>query len=152
MDNPRIVDTLNPLVTGCRDGQQHLLDCADLAHDEALRRLLLRRAAAFGRAAGDLAEIVCDFGGEPRSASRLGATLRRVGLELRTFLLADPDGVLIAACERMETQAMLRWRAALDAPLPPTVRKVVLRQFEGSQRQQAAARALREDVRALLRA
>jgi uncharacterized protein (TIGR02284 family) len=150
MDNRRIIDILNPLVTGSRDGQQHLLDCADLAHDESLRRLLLRRAAGLGRAAGDLAEIVCDFGGEPQSASRTMATLRRVWLELRTFLLADADDVLIVECQRVEAQAMQRWRSALDTPLPAIVRKAVLRQFEGSQRQHAAAHALRSDARTLL--
>jgi uncharacterized protein (TIGR02284 family) len=152
MDNPQIIATLNQLINQGKDDELALLACAAHAQNGTLRLMLQRRSDHSRWSAMELQEIVRDFGGEPRGAGSLGGRLRRLAFTLRGLLLGWPDGALLDHCERIQAQAMGHYRQALDAPLPPTVRKVVLRQFEGIQRHQAAARSMRDGGRVMQQA
>jgi uncharacterized protein (TIGR02284 family) len=152
MDNPQIVATLNHLIQQGKDGELALLACAGHARNDTLRQMLQRRSDHARWSTMELQEIVRDFGGQPRSTGRLGGRLRRLAFSLRGVLLGWSDSALLDQCERVQAQAMGHYRRALDAPLPPTVRKVVLRQFEGIQRHQAVARSMRDSDRVMQQA
>jgi uncharacterized protein (TIGR02284 family) len=152
MDNPHIVATLNRLIAHGLDGERALRAGAGRAQAGALREMLLQRADHCRLSVLELQEIVRDFGGEPRAGGTAVARLRRGLVLLRGWLLGHRDAALLADCERLQATAMDRYRQALDAPLPPTVRKVVLRQFEGTQRHQAVARSMRDGARVMQRA
>lgn len=152
MDNPHIVATLNRLIAHGLDGESALRACAGHAQASPLREMLLQRADHCRLSVLELQEIVRDFGDEPRPDGKAVARLRRGLVVLRGWLLGHRDATLLDDCERLHAAAMDHYRHALDAPLPATVRKVVLRQFEGTQRHQAVARSMREGARVMQRA
>lgn len=150
MDNPHIVATLNRLIALGKDGERALQAYAEHAQSGTLRVMLQHRADHCRQSALELQEIVRDFGGEPRDAGTLSARLRQTVVALRGLLLSHEDDALLDECERLQAHAMGRYRRALDAPLPATVRKVVLRQLEGTQRHLAVARSMRHGTGRLM--
>jgi uncharacterized protein (TIGR02284 family) len=105
--------------------------CAEHARTDALKKLLVIRASRHAAAAGELRELIAQFGGDPAASGKILAATRRGWVNLHAALTQNTDEALVQECEHGEDHALEVYRNALDDHLPEIVRQVVLRQFEG---------------------
>ncbi len=67
---------------------------------------------------------------------------------MKTALSTRDDKAVLEECERGEDAAVARYRKALKASLPASVRSLVERQAEGAQRNHDEVRDLRDRYKA----
>jgi uncharacterized protein (TIGR02284 family) len=65
-------------------------------------------------------------------------------LNLRSPFGGASDETILSECERGEDAAVARYRKALKQNLPADIHALVLRQFEGAQRNHDMIKALRD--------
>ena len=107
----------------------------------------LRRARECRRAAAELHALLSGLYGVPSGSSAIGAVHRGWVPEKRQ-LAHYSNPALLAETARGEDIAMATYRKALDEPLPPPLRGIVQRQFEGIVRHQAQVREYRHQAMA----
>jgi uncharacterized protein (TIGR02284 family) len=144
MSQDEVVDTLNDLIETSRNGQKGFDACAAHAKAPELKSVFTTRAAECARAAEELGAQVRACGGKPESGGTAVGALHRGWLALRSSITGFDDHAMLEECERGEDVAVHRYRQALDKDLPPEVRGLVARQYEGVQRNHDQIRALRD--------
>ncbi len=147
MDNKDVISTLNDLIETSKDGEKGFRECAEDIKRTDLKALFLDRAQGCAVAASELQALVRSLGGDPETSGSLGGDLHRRWVDLKAMITGKDDEAILNECERGEDVAMKSYKKALDKPLPPTVRAVVEKQFQGVQRNHDQVRALRNQAR-----
>ena len=148
METQDTIDILNSLIETCHDGERGFRNVVEHIHAADLRTQFANRANECRQAAADLRALVLELGGEPATSGSASGALHRSWVTLLGTLSGYSDKALLEACERGEDSSLERYRDALDAPLPATVRVVVEAQYEGVKRTHARVRSLRDMARA----
>ncbi|NBD22127.1 PA2169 family four-helix-bundle protein [Aquabacterium fontiphilum] len=148
MNNEDVIDVLNDLIENCRDGEYGFRACAEHTQSTELRELFQSRARECGGAAVELQALVTQFGGRPEDGGTASGAMHRGWVAVKGTLSGYTDLAMLEECERGEDVAKARYQKALGESLPPSVRLVVERQFQGAQRNHDQIRALRDRFRA----
>ncbi|MBI5271218.1 MAG: PA2169 family four-helix-bundle protein [Burkholderiales bacterium] len=149
MDNDRnTLSTLNKLIETCKDGEYGFQSCAEHVNSAELRSLFTARASDCRQAATELQALVRQHGGEPEDSGSATGAMHRGWVAVKGTLAGYSDLAMLEECERGEDAALERYREALEEDLPPQVRMVVERQFEGVKRNHMQVRTLRDQARA----
>lgn len=147
MNNDEVISTLNDLIETCKDGEEGFHTCALDATDPRLRTFFSNRAQTCAAAARELQDLVRAYGGDPEHNSSLGGALHRRWVDIRALLTGKDDKAVLRECERGEDIAVASYRNALDKRLPPDVRAVVERQYQGVLQNHDQVKSLRDQYR-----
>jgi uncharacterized protein (TIGR02284 family) len=147
MDDDDLISTLNDLIETCKDGEEGFRTCADDIRDPQLRKLFSNRAQSCSMAAAELQQLVRSRGGDPETSGGLGAALHRRWVDIKAAISGRGDDAVLEECERGEDVAVRSYRNALDKSLPPDVRAVVERQYQGVLKNHDMVKDLREKYR-----
>jgi uncharacterized protein (TIGR02284 family) len=143
MENRNVVTTLNDLIETSRNGEQGFRLAAEHAHDPQLKTVLQKYAEECGRAAGELQMCVTEAGGKPEKSGTIAGAVHRGWVNLRTAVTKNDDAAILEECERGEDHAKAIYSKALKDDLPPDVRQLVQRQYEGTVQHHETIRDLR---------
>lgn len=147
MNIKEVIDTANDLIETCKDGEYGFRRCGERAAAPRLKQVFSRRADDCQKAAGELQTIISQLGGEAEQrGSALGA-VHRGWVSVRDALSGNSDLSVLEECERGEDAALARYHSALEEALPPHVRNIVERQYEGVKRNHEEIRTLRNEAR-----
>lgn len=143
MDKDDVVSTLNNLIETCKDGEQGFKTCAENVKDSALRSYFNNRAQSCAASATELQTQVLLYGEEAETSSSMSGALHRGWVNIKAMITGSDDEAILDECERGEDVALKAYRDALQKDLPPNVRSIVLRQYEGVQKNHDEVKALR---------
>jgi len=148
MSNDDIVDTLNDLIETSKDGEYGFRASAEYLKDPAIQQSFLARAEDCRQAASELQSLVVRFGGKAEDSGTAAGAMHRGWVAVKGTLSGYSDKAILEETERGEDTAMSSYRKALEKALPPDVRSVVERQFEGVKRNHLQVRTWRDQARA----
>lgn len=148
MDNDAAISVLNDLIETCKDGEEGFRTCADDIKQPQLKSLFIKRAQECATSAQELQQLVRTLGGDPETSSSVAGALHRRWVDLKSLVTGQDEEAILNECERGEDVALKNYREALGKDLPPTVRTVVERQYQGVQRNHDQVKALRNTARA----
>ena len=151
MTTENTIDTLNDLIETCKDGEYGFRSSGEHVRQDQLKTLLMRRSAECGQAARDLQAVVARLGGSAEDSGSVAGAAHRGWVAVKATLAGYTDLAILEEIERGEDIALQSYRSALDNDLPPDVRSVVERQYEGVKRNHAEVRTLRDSARATAR-
>jgi uncharacterized protein (TIGR02284 family) len=149
MSQDDVIACLNTLIETSKDGEFGFRTSADQATDAQLKQLFLQRADECRDAATELQALVRDHGGTAEDSGTAAGAMHRGWVAVKSKLSGYTDLAVLEDVERGEDKAVGDYRAVLGKALPPGVRAVLERQFEGVKRNHAQVRALREQARTL---
>jgi uncharacterized protein (TIGR02284 family) len=144
----QLIERLNDLLENARDGELSFKEAAEHTKTPELVAVFERRADACRQAAGELQDQVQRLGGKPDEGGTVSGAAHRVWLQIRSLCGGASDETLLNECERGEDAALARYRKALKQNLPQDMHAMVLRQFEGEQRNHDQIKLLRDRARA----
>jgi uncharacterized protein (TIGR02284 family) len=147
MDTDDIISTLNDLIETCKDGEEGFRTCAEDLSDPQIKSTFTNRAQGCATAARELQELVVSLGGNPEKRSSVSGTLHRRWVDIKSTITGQDDVAILNECERGEDVAVKSYRNALEKDLPPDIRSVVERQFNGVLRNHDQVKALRDQAR-----
>jgi uncharacterized protein (TIGR02284 family) len=148
MDNDDVIDTLNDLIETCKDGAYGFRASAEHVKSPELRATFTDRARECDEGAAQLQTLVAQYGGKPDTGGSASGAMHRGWVAARGALSGYTDLAMLEECERGEDAAVARYRKALESDLPPEVRSVVERQFQGVKRNHDQVRDLRNRMKA----
>jgi uncharacterized protein (TIGR02284 family) len=148
MSNDDIIDTLNDLIETSKDGEYGFRTSAEYLKDATLKQTFTARAEECRQAAAELQAMVVRFGGKAEDSGSAAGALHRRWVAVKGVLAGYSDKAILEETERGEDTALASYRKALDQSLPPDVRAVVERQYEGVKRNHLQVRTLRDQARA----
>jgi len=141
---------LNDLIETSKDGEKGFRKCAEDAKDLELKTFFQRGAESCARGAQELQALVSRLGEEPTTSGSVAGALHRGWVDVKAAVSSRDDVAILEECERGEDVAKASYRKALDSgDLPPDLRAVVQKQYEGVIRNHDAVKALRDRFRAL---
>jgi uncharacterized protein (TIGR02284 family) len=140
----QVIETLNDLLENSRDGELGFKEAAQHSRTADLKALLERRAAHCRAAAEELQAQIARLGGKPDERGTVSGAAHRVWLNIRSLFGGASDATILSECERGEDAAVARYRKALKQNLPADIHALVLRQFEGAQRNHDMVKSLRD--------
>ena len=148
MDPKDIVKTLNALIETSKDGEYGFRLSADHAQSSQIQHLFVTRAEECAQAAAELQTLVVQHGGKAETEGSTTGSLHRGWVAVKGTLAGYSDPAMLEEAERGEDTAMARYRDALRGEeLPPDVRFVVERQYQGVKRNHSQMRSLRNEAR-----
>lgn len=147
MTNDEVIGCLNNLVETSKDSEEGFRASAQQAHDPQVMHLFRRQADECREAVAELQAMVRDRGGRAEDGSMVAGAPQRGWAAVRSNLAGDTDLAVLDDVERGEGKAVADYRAALGEELPPGVRTVVERQFQGVKRHHDEVRTLRDRTR-----
>jgi uncharacterized protein (TIGR02284 family) len=130
------IKTLNNLIETSEDGLKGFKEAAEKATEAKLKLLFNERAAACQQSANELQSLVTSLGGKPEKSGKVKAAV------------TDSNVAVLEEVERGEDYAKAAYGKALKADLPPQVRSVVERQYQGVLSNHDRIRDLRNQYRA----
>jgi uncharacterized protein (TIGR02284 family) len=147
MSNDDIIDTLNDLIETAKDGEYGFSTSAEYLKNPALKQSFTSRAEECRQAAAELQQLVVRFGGKAEDSGTAAGALHRGWVAVKGTLAGYTDKAILEETERGEDVALAAYRNALEEALPPDVRLVVERQYEGVKRNHLQVRSLRDSAR-----
>jgi len=148
MDNKQVISVLNDLIETSKDGEKGFQECAENIKSVQLKSLFNQHAQECATAARDLQQLVRGLGGEPETSSSIAGALHRRWVDLKGTVTGKDDEAILNECERGEDVALKAYRAALEKPLPESIRMEVEKQLQGVQRNHDQIKSLRNQARA----
>jgi uncharacterized protein (TIGR02284 family) len=148
MSNDDIIDTLNDLIETCKDGEYGFHASAEYLKDPSIKQIFERRAEDCRQAAAELQAQVVQLGGKAEDSGTAAGAMHRGWVAVKGTLAGYTDKAILEETERGEDTAMSAYRKALEEALPPEVRTIVERQYEGVKRNHLQVRTLRDQARA----
>lgn len=131
MDKDDVVDTLNDLIETCKDGEEGFKTCAEDIKRTDLKPLFEKAAQRCATAARELQTEVQRLGGKPERKPSLAGSAHRRWVDIKSAITGKDDKAVLAECERGEDVAKESYQKALKKDLPPEIRTVVERQYQG---------------------
>lgn len=147
-DRKDLVRTLNKLIETCKDGEAGFKVCAEDVKRPDMKQLFSQRSRQCGEAAEELQRAVLELGGEPEDSTSVSADLHRRWVDLKSLITGKDEEAILNEAERGEDVAKERYSEALTQNLPPQIRTMVERQYQGVLRNHNEVRALRDVARA----
>ena len=144
----QVNETLNDLLENARDGELGFREAAEHTQTPSLSALFGRRAETCRQAAAELQDQIQRLGGKVDEGGSVTGAAHRVWVHIRGLFGGASDETMLNECERGEDAALARYRKALKQNLPADVHAMVLRQFEGAQRNHDMIKSLRDRARA----
>jgi uncharacterized protein (TIGR02284 family) len=144
----QVIETLNDLLENSRDGELGFREAAEHARTPSLSAFFGRRADTCRQAAAELQEQIQRLGGKADEGGTVTGAAHRAWVQIRGLFGGASDETMLNECERGEDAALARYRKALKQNLPHDIHSMVLRQFEGAQRNHDMVKALRDKARA----
>ena len=139
---------LNELIETSKDGEKGFAKAAEDAHDAELKSLFKDCAQRCRDGATELQAQVRALGGKPEKTGSAAGALHRGWISLREAISSRDDKAILEECEKGEDHAKAQYRKALERNLPPDVRAIVDRQYQGVLANHDRVRALRDRYRA----
>ncbi|GAC1516309.1 MAG: PA2169 family four-helix-bundle protein [Gemmatimonadaceae bacterium] len=143
LDTNGIIATLNGLIETCEDGAKGFRTAAEGVKSSDAKALFQGRVALIEQAAGTLRAEVRRLGGDPENRGTLAGAIHRGWIDLKAAITGKDDAAIIAECERGEDVAVKNYEAAMKADLPPEIRTMVDRQYQGVLQNRERVRALK---------
>ena len=140
-DRKDLVRTLNKLIETCKDGEAGFKVCAEDVKRPDMKQLFSQRSRQCAEAAEELQRTVLELGGEPEDSTSVGA-------DLKSLVTGKDEEAILNEAERGEDVAKERYSEALTKNLPPEIRSMVERQYQGVLRNHDEVRAMRDVARA----
>ncbi len=148
MDKDEIISTLNDLIETCKDGEEGFRTCSENLIDPQVGTTFSNRATACNLAAQELQAIVAHLGGDPEDSASMSGAMHRRWVDFKSAVARDDDVAVLNECERGEDVAKKSYENALEKDLPPEIRDIVARQYNGVLRNHDQVKALRDQARA----
>ena len=149
MSNDDVIDCLNDLIETSKDGEYGFRASAEYLRDPGVKQNFIARAEECRQAASELQALVTRLGGSADNSGSASGALHRGWVAVKGSLAGYTDKAILEETERGEDTALASYRKALENDvLPPDVRSVVERQYEGVKRNHALVRSLRNQARA----
>jgi uncharacterized protein (TIGR02284 family) len=141
--NRAAIDALNGLIEISKDGEIGFRTAADEVKRSDLKSIFVDAANRCAEGAAELQRKVRALGGEPEdSGSAIGALHRR-WLDLKSAITGKDDLAILEETERGEDAAKAAYIAALEVALPPDIRSMIDRQYQGVKQNHNRVRDLR---------
>lgn len=147
MANDDVIDVLNKLIENSKDGEYGFQTSAEYLSSTDIKQAFIRRAQQCREAASELQTLVVQLGGDAEKSGTVAGAVHRGWVAVKGTLSGYSDKAILEEAERGEDTALARYREALEKSLPPHVRSVVERQFDGVKRNHAQVRSLRDQAR-----
>ncbi|MGE8296499.1 MAG: ferritin-like domain-containing protein [Pseudomonas sp.] len=147
-DRKDLVRTLNKLIENCKDGEAGFKACAEGIKRPDIKELFTQRSRQCGEAAAELQRTVLELGGDPEDSTSVSGDLHRRWVDLKSLVTGKDEEAILNEAERGEDVAKERYSEALTQNLPPQIRTLVERQYQGVLRNHNEVRALRDAARA----
>ena len=148
MDKKEIVSTLNDLIETCKDGEQGFKTCAENVDSPQLKSALSQHAQECAIGAQELQGVVRSMGGEAETSSSVSGAMHRGWVDIKSAVTGKDEAAVLDECERGEDVALESYRDALEKDLPPEIRSIVERQFQGVVRNHNEVKQMRNSARA----
>jgi uncharacterized protein (TIGR02284 family) len=146
MDNQRVIATLNNLLETTQDGMRGFVACAEGVQNTRLKAVFETAARRCEEGAAELTAKIRDFGGEPATSGTISGSLHRAWTNVISSVTGMDEHAVLAECERGEDAAKSAYQAALEEDLPPDVKAIVQRQYEGVKNNHDRIRDLRNQA------
>jgi uncharacterized protein (TIGR02284 family) len=146
MDQSTTIATLNTLIDTCKDGEMGFRLSAEHINLPELKTLLAAMADRCTESAGELSVLVRHLGGDPDRGGSVAGALHRGLIDLQAMIGRTDVHAILEECERGEDAAKKRFRDALGRNLPPNIRTVIDRQYQGVMANHDRLKALRDSV------
>jgi len=144
MRNNDVESTLNELVETSKDGEKGFRKAAQDAQSAELKSLFQTCAARCAQGAKELQDAIRASGGDPESSGSVAGALHRGWISVKEAVMSRDDRAILEECERGEDYAKAQYKKALEQELPPEVRTLVQRQYQGVVANHDKVRALRD--------
>jgi uncharacterized protein (TIGR02284 family) len=146
MDNHQVVATLNKLLETTKDGESGFRTCAEGVTNPRLKTVFETAARRCDEGAAELQAKIRSLGGQPATSGTIGGSLHRAWTNIKSSITGMDEHAVLAECERGEDVAKSAYEAALKEGLPPDVKAIVQRQYEGVKTNHDRIRALRNQA------
>ena len=148
MDRDDVIDTLNDLIETSKDGEEGFRTCAEDVRDPQLKNLFTEAARHCAQAAQELRSEVQRLGGKPEKSGSLSGSVHRRWVDIKSSIMGKDDAAVLAECERGEDVAKSSYQKALEKALPPDIRAIVQRQYQGVLQHHDTVRSLEKAAKA----
>ena len=148
MSNDDVIDTLNDLIETCKDGEAGFRTCAEDSKRPDLKTVFETGARRCAEAARELQAEVQRMGGKAERSGSLAGSAHRRWVDIKSAITGKDDAAVLAECERGEDVAKSSYEKALKKDLPPSVRAIVQRQYDGVLQNHDTVRSLEKAAKA----
>jgi len=146
MDNKDVIATLNDLIETSKDGEHGFRTCAEGVKSAHLKKLFEQAAARCAEGAAELQAKVRELGGDPEKSGSVSASLHRGWVNIKSSITGMDEAAVLAECERGEDVAKHVYQQALKENLPPDVRSIIEREYQGVLQNHDRVRDIRNAV------
>jgi uncharacterized protein (TIGR02284 family) len=148
MANDDAVKVLNDLIRTSEDGKKGFEEAAKRAEDIKLKTLFKDRAIACDSAARELQQAVQELGGKPEDSGSVAGAAHRGWVKVKAAA-GDNNIAVLEEVERGEDYAKAAYAKALKtSSLPPHIRSIVEKQYQGVLQNHDRMRELRNRYKA----
>lgn len=148
METSEVISTLNDLLKISNDGENGFDKAAELVKRADLKAVFEKAAFRCNEGAVELETHIRTLGGEASGSGTIGGALHQAWANFRSSVTTMDDLAVLEECERGEDVAKNAYAAALKNDLPPDIRSVIERQFQGVKENHDRVRDLRNSARA----
>ncbi|MGQ0445227.1 MAG: PA2169 family four-helix-bundle protein [Beijerinckiaceae bacterium] len=131
MDNGQVIETLNKLLETTMDGEEGFRTCSKAVANPRLKTVLQNAARRCDGGAAELQAEIRKLSGEPATSGTVGGSLHRAWTNIKSSITGMDAHAVLTECERGEDAAKSAYEDALREDLPPNVRAIVQRQYQG---------------------
>jgi uncharacterized protein (TIGR02284 family) len=146
--NNEIISTLNELIETSKDGEKGFTLAAKDTKEPELTALFEEGAQSCRAAAAELQSEVRRLGEDPDKGGSVKGATHRGWVSLKSAVTGRSSEAILEEVERGEDYAKARYAQALKMDLPPDVRSLVERQYQGVLSNHDRVRDLRNQYRA----
>jgi uncharacterized protein (TIGR02284 family) len=146
--NDEVESVLNELIETSIDGEKGFFKAAEDAHAAELKSLFTQCAQRCRQGAAELQSQVRAQGASPENSGSAAGALHRGWVSVREALSHRDDAAILEECERGEDRAKAAYKKGLGKALPPDIRAIVERQYQGVIANHDRVRELRDRYRA----
>jgi len=143
MDKKDVISTMNELIETSKDGEQGFKTCANAVKDTQLKSMFEETAKRCAEGAAELQTKVRALGGDPDKRGSATGAAHRGWVNIKSTVSGKDDAAVLAEIERGEDSAKRAYENALKKDLPPDVRSIVERQYQGVRQNHDRVRDLR---------
>lgn len=144
MDKDKVISTLNSLIKTSKDGEEGFSTSAENASDPDLKSVFSERARRCSVGARELREQVQRLGGDPSDSGSASGAMHRAWTNVKSSVTGKDDKAILNEAERGEDVAVESYEKALKEDLPPDIREIVERQYQGVKQNHDRVKQLRD--------
>ncbi|MGH6849805.1 MAG: PA2169 family four-helix-bundle protein [Methylocella sp.] len=137
---------MNKLLETTKDGEDGFRACAEGVTSSRLKTVFEDAARKCDEGAAELEAEIRRLGGEPAASGTVGGSLHRAWTNIKSSITGMDEHAVLTECERGEDAAKRAYEAALAEDLPPNVKAIVHRQYEGVKANHDRIRDLRNQA------